>query len=152
MPNLRVLSGDSGEPKDTKFIFARVKTQIQNVSKELQKKNPDFSLQNITSGELGQFTNELNDEQVELLKGTIQNRDITGKAKKLLLKSPLNHKEIGVLLTRTLCCIEGYSKISTPKIDRMIGSAIKTGAHGAKMNGSGGGRCVFTTLPKIQKK
>jgi galactokinase len=140
--------GDSGEPKDTKFILARVKTQIQNVSKELQKKNPDFSLQNITSGELGRFTNELNDEQVELLKGTIQNRDITGKAKKLLLKSPLNHKEIGLLLTEHHAILRDILKISTPKIDRMISSAIKAGAYGAKINGSGGGGCMFAYAPE----
>jgi galactokinase len=140
--------GDSGEPKDTKFILARVKNQIQNVSKELQKKYPEFSLQNITSGELDRFTGDLNEEQVELLKGTIENRDITRKAKKLLLKFPLNHEEIGLLLSEHHKILRDILKISTPKIDRMIEAAIKAGALGAKINGSGGGGCMFAYAPE----
>jgi galactokinase len=140
--------GDSGEPKDTKFILARVKNQIQNVSKELQKKYPEFSLQNIKINEIDRFIKELNVEQIELLKGTIKNRDITNKAKKLLLKSPLNHKEMGFLLTEHHSILGDILKISTPKIDRMIDSAIKAGAYGAKINGSGGGGCMFAYAPE----
>jgi galactokinase len=140
--------GDSGEPKDTKFILSRVKNQIQNVSRELQKKYPEFSLQNITAAELGRFTKDLNEEQVELLKGTIKNRDITRKAKQLLLKFPLNHREIGKLLSEHHQILRDILEISTPKIDRMIGAAIKAGAFGAKINGSGGGGCMFAYAPE----
>ncbi|MHB9004552.1 MAG: mevalonate kinase family protein [Coriobacteriia bacterium] len=140
--------GDSQEPKDTKFILARVKNQIQNVSKELQKKYPDFSLQNIDVNEIGRFTKDLNKEQIELLEGTIKNRDITRKAKKLLLKSPIDHKEIGLMLTEHQAILRDVLKISTPKIDRMIDSALKAGAYGAKINGSGGGGCMFAYAPQ----
>jgi galactokinase len=140
--------GDSGEPKDTKFILARVKNQIQKVSKELQKKYPDFSLQAIKADELERFTKDLNEEQVGLLKGTIENRDITRKAKKLLLKSPLNHQEIGSLLSEHHKILRDILKISTPKIDRMINAAIEAGAYGAKINGSGGGGCMFAYAPE----
>ena len=39
-------------------------------------------------------------------------------------------------------------KISTPKIDRMIDVALTAGALGAKINGSGGGGCMFAYAPE----
>ena len=140
--------GDSGEPKDTKFILARVKTQIQNVTKELKKKYPEFSLQNIKLDELGRFTKDLNDEQKELLAGTIKNRDITRVAKALLLKPSIDHKAMGALLTDHHAILRDILMISTPKIDRMISAAIDAGAYGAKINGSGGGGCMFAYAPE----
>jgi galactokinase len=38
--------------------------------------------------------------------------------------------------------------ISTPKIDRMIDAAFKAGAYGGKINGSGGGGCMFAYAPE----
>lgn len=140
--------GDSQEPKDTKFILARVKNQIQSVSRELKNKYPEFSLQNIEINEIDRFTKDLNKEQIELLEGTIKNRDITMKAKKILLKSPVNHKEIGLMLTEHQKILRDILKISTPKIDRMIEAALKAGAYGAKINGSGGGGCMFAYAPE----
>ena len=140
--------GDSGEPKDTKYILARVKNQIQDVSKELQKKHSEFSLQTIKADDLDHYAQELNHEQLLLLKGTIKNREITWRAKNLLTKSSLDRKEIGKLLTEHQNVLRDILKISTPKIDRMIDSAIKAGAYGAKINGSGGGGCMFAYAPQ----
>jgi galactokinase len=39
-------------------------------------------------------------------------------------------------------------KISTPKIDRMIEAALRAGAYGGKINGSGGGGCMFVYAPE----
>ncbi len=38
--------------------------------------------------------------------------------------------------------------ISTPKIDRMIEAANNAGAYGGKINGSGGGGCMFAYAPE----
>jgi len=37
--------------------------------------------------------------------------------------------------------------ISTPKIDRMLRAALQNGALGGKINGSGGGGCMFAYAP-----
>jgi galactokinase len=39
-------------------------------------------------------------------------------------------------------------KISTPKIDRMLDAAMRAGAYGGKINGSGGGGCMFVYAPE----
>ncbi len=38
--------------------------------------------------------------------------------------------------------------ISTPKIERMMKAALKAGAYGGKINGSGGGGCMFVYAPE----
>jgi galactokinase len=43
-------------------------------------------------------------------------------------------------------------QISTPKIERMIRAALDAGAFGAKINGSGGGGCMFAYAPDDPEK
>ena len=43
-------------------------------------------------------------------------------------------------------------KISTPKLDRLIERAIAAGADGGKLNGSGGGGCMFVAADKYPEK
>ncbi|HED05539.1 MAG TPA: hypothetical protein ENI61_02505 [Ignavibacteria bacterium] len=98
------------------------------------------------------YTAYLNSDQIQLLKGTIRNREITKRAKKILLTTPLDHEAIGNLLTEHHIVLRNVLKISTLKIDRMIKSALKAGAYGAKINGSGGGGCMFAYAPGNTQK
>ena len=144
--------GDSGEPKDTKYILSRVKQQIQKVVAELQKKYSDFSLQTVNKNDIARYTKDLTEEQIELLNGTVRNREITKKAKQILLDNPVDHQAIGKLLTQHHAVLRDILKISTPKIDRMIEASLKAGAYGAKINGSGGGGCMFAYAPVNPEK
>ncbi len=150
--------GDSGEPKDTRSILSRVKDQVQDVVKDLQKKYPDFSLQTVTETDLENYLVDLNNEQIQLLAGTIQNRDITKKAKELLTTNPIlinrgrDHKTIGQLLTEHQRVLKNILEISTLKIDKMIEASLEAGAYGAKINGSGGGGCMFAYAPENTEK
>jgi galactokinase len=38
-------------------------------------------------------------------------------------------------------------KVSTPKIESMLDAALDAGALGGKINGSGGGGCMFAYAP-----
>jgi galactokinase len=144
--------GDSMEPKDTTTILARVKNQVLDVSNNLSKKYNEFSLQTIKLDELKQYKNELTDEQYDLLNGTIRNRDITYEALKTLSANDLDHKLIGKLLNEHQDNLRDIQKISTPKIDRMLKAAMDMGAYGGKINGSGGGGCMFVYAPEDPEK
>ncbi|HSP07674.1 MAG TPA: GHMP kinase, partial [Acidobacteriota bacterium] len=82
-----------------------------------------------------------------LLAGTVANHEITCEARRLLQTSPLDHRRFGELLTRHQAILRDVQKVSTPKIDRMIDAALAAGACGAKINGSGGGGCMFAYAP-----
>jgi galactokinase len=140
--------GDSGEPKDTKHILSRVKGQVVAVAKALQEKHQNFSLHTTTVNALEPYKSEITAGQYELLTGTIRNRDITRDARALLKRSPLDHRKLGALLSEHQNYLRDVQKISTPKIDRMIDAAMMAGAYGGKINGSGGGGCMFAYAPE----
>jgi len=140
--------GDSKEPKDTKAILARVKGGVLNIINELKKKYSDFSIHKIKLDEIEDYKKKLSDEQYELLGGTLMNRDITSKAKTIFETAPFNDKLIGELLNQHQNILRDVLKISTKKIDKMIDAALDAGAYGAKINGSGGGGCMFAYAPE----
>lgn len=144
--------GNSQEPKDTKYILARVKKGVINIVNDLKKKNLEFSLQNIRLEELDRYTDDLNEDQLDLLRGTIRNRDITFEARQVLISDPLNHQRIGRLMNEHQNVLRDTLQISTPKIDKMIDAALNAGAFGAKINGSGGGGCMFAYAPENTEK
>jgi len=151
--NLRsFVLGDSGEPKNTKYVLAQVKNQVINIANLLVDKYPGFSLQTATVEKIKKYSSDLTDKQLELLEGTIRNHQITRKAKNILKKEPLDHRKIGKLLNEHQRILRDILRISTPKIDKMIDVALEAGAYGAKINGSGGGGCMFAYAPENPEK
>ncbi len=144
--------GDSGEPKDTKNILARVKNQVLAIVKRLSEKYNEFSLFTLDSKQLERFKQEVSAEQYQLLSGTIRNRAITGEARKLFHHHSLDHKLLGNLLIEHQNVLRDVLKISTKKIDRMLDAAMNAGAYGGKINGSGGGGCMFAYAPEHPEK
>lgn len=140
--------GDSGEPKDTVSILSRVKDQVIMIAKQLSVTHKGFSL--ITAGpeDVEQYEKNLNTEQSLLLRGTVQNHRITKEALTVLKASDLDHRRIGSMLNDHQSILRDALRISTPKIDRMIDAACSAGAYGGKINGSGGGGCMFVYAPE----
>lgn len=139
--------GNSGEPKDTKNILARVKDGVLETVSKLQKKYCDFTLRTVPFNSLNTFEKDLSDEENELLLGTISNRIIAENAYQVLKDFKNDHSKLGSLLNQHQKVLRDNLKISTPKIDRMIDEALNAGALGAKINGSGGGGCMFAYAP-----
>jgi galactokinase len=90
----------------------------------------------------------LSRDEAELLHATLRNRDITSEARLVLKGAELDHRKVGTLLTEHQGILRDVLEISTPKIDRMIDAAIQAGAYGGKINGSGGGGCMFVYAPE----
>lgn len=143
---------NSEEPKDTKAILARVKTGVLQIVDKLQKKYPDFSLQSDSINSLQEFEQDLTEEELILLKGTFSNKIITQEALNIFKKSKFDNLEFGNLLNKHQNVLRNSLKISTPKIDLMIDRALDAGALGGKINGSGGGGCMFAYAPDNPEK
>jgi galactokinase len=140
--------GDSQEPKDTKGILSRVKGQLLNLIQSLAARYPDFSLYHTPLEKLDHYTRDLNAEQRQLLWATLRNRDITQEALSILRAPIFDDLLFGELLNEHQMLLRDIHKISTPKIDRMIHAALRAGAYGGKITGSGGGGCMFVYTPK----
>jgi len=140
--------GDSHQPKDTKYVLANVKNKLLEIVDILSAKNPKFSLQSITVEELEGYRGALTERQMKLLEGTIRNRNLSFEAKSVLERYPLDDRAIGDLLNKQQDILREVLHISTSTIDRMIDKALNAGAFGAKINGSGGGGCMFAYAPE----
>lgn len=145
--------GDSQEPKDTIGILQRVKFGMLEIIKNLKTINPAFSLEESASTDAAEFKDFLSKDEYILLKGNLSNRDILRDALSLLRSSDgsadaFDHARFGQLLTDHQANLRDAQRISTPKINRMIDAALTAGALGGKINGSGGGGCMFVYAPE----
>ncbi len=144
--------GDSQQAKDTKGILTRVKFGVLEAIQKIQKLEPHFNLKTATLISIEKFKKLLTADQFEVLKGAILNRDLTREALKLMQTRSMDEKAFGQLLNEHQEILAKLLKISTPKIDRMLAEAIKAGALGGKINGSGGGGCMFVYAPENTEK
>ncbi len=140
--------GDSREAKDTKGILRRVKNGMLAI---LNNHSPALSLEKLPHLKIEAVTplkSQLTSEAFGLLEGFLKNRDITRRALHVLTQPVLDHRKFGALLNEHQAILREVLKISTPKIDRMLEAALKAGAYGGKINGSGGGGCMFAYAPE----
>jgi galactokinase len=139
--------GDSMEPKDTKGILARVKDRVVEISRRLAAEHARCSLPTVDRRQLPELAGKLSGDDFRVFDGAVHNRDITREARKLLAAAPLDEQRFGSLLLEHQKVLREELGISTPKIDRMLDAALAAGALGGKINGSGGGGCMFAYAP-----
>ena len=139
-----VVLGDSREPKDTFGILSRCKNTRLEILKKIKSLNVGFSLQ---SCDFNLDLSVLAEDEKTLFNCTLENRNLLREAKLELNKKELDHERIGFLLNRHHSILRDHLNISTPKIEAMIDSANEAGAVGCKINGSGGGGCMFAYAP-----
>jgi galactokinase len=140
--------GDSGEPKDTVRILANVKNRILAIAERVEAADASFSLQTLSREDVDTVLRNGDQAERRLLDATILNRDITHEARQILKAPSLDHTKIGRLINDHQAALRDVLGISTPKIDRMIEAGLKAGALGGKINGSGGGGCMFVYAPE----
>jgi galactokinase len=142
--------GDSQEPKDTRAILSRVKAGVLHLLEQLREQVGDHFLE--TQAGTGAWSMKLSGVERRLLEGTFRNRDLTSEARALLRSTHLDHRRLGKLLDEHHAVLRDDLGISTPKIDRMLAAARRAGAYGGKINGSGGGGCMFAYAPEDPQK
>ncbi|MFQ5674521.1 MAG: galactokinase family protein [bacterium] len=135
--------GDSRQSKDTQSVLKRVKKRVREVLEILEERRPGFLLREASVDSIQPLAGDLSPAQFDLLQGTVRNHEITIEAKECLTDSAPDHKRIGGLLNEQQGILRDVLGISTPRIDKMIEAALGAGAYGAKINGSGGGGCMF---------
>ena len=135
--------GDSREPKDTKGILSRVKNGALDGLDIVGK-----DIHSITKDDAETLEKKSAANQAKILRAQIINRQITTVARALMQTKPFDHAQFGHLLSKHHEQLRDGLGISTPKIERMLDAAKNAGALGGKINGSGGGGCMFAYTPK----
>lgn len=141
--------GDSGEPKDTQGILSSIRGALEGVDRALRGEGS--SLRELRLDEIGELTDGRR-ELRELLAGTLETRELTGEALEVLGAERFDPRELGRLLNEHQAILGRRLKVSTEKIDRMLRAAMEAGALGGKLNGSGGGGCMFAYAPEDPRR
>lgn len=140
--------GDSLEPKDKMSILRNVREVAQEAVQMLRALLPAFDLRKTSLEEAQPALPQLSPRHAEVLRANLIDRDLLRAALQLLQREPLDHARLGGLLNLHHEQLSLHKKVSTPKIERMLEGAMKAGALGGKINGSGGGGCMFAYAPQ----
>ncbi|MDO5968974.1 galactokinase family protein [Flavivirga aquimarina] len=137
-----LISGVSGVPKETVGLLAEVKGNTLKAVDIVTKTFKDFNLNKAEIEDLDKYSNCLPTEYVPYFNAAIKNHYYTKKALIEFNKETLNLKRIGELMNGHHTVLRDLLKITVPRIDDMIEAALKAGAYGAKIVGSGGGGSI----------
>jgi galactokinase len=138
---------DSLIRKNTTGTLGFIKSHVLRGVEQVRDTLPEFDLQSSLGEREQAAIAALPEVEQRLVSGTLMTRDITAEGENLFRGSEFDHGRFGYLLNRQQDVVRDYLRISVPKIDQMIETALKAGAQGAKINGSGQGGCIFAYAP-----
>jgi galactokinase len=138
--------GDSLEKKETLGVLSGSKDDVLEGLRALSRWHPGFDLHLTPATEVSELIDRLPSQIAKKIRANLVNRDLMVEAVDML-RSGVDHRRLGDLLTRHHEQLRDGIGVSTPKIDRMLHAALSGGALGGKINGSGGGGCMFVYAP-----
>ncbi len=138
---------DSMQPKETKRILSRAKGGQLEALKRLRQIYPAFDLRKTSYEEIKELLAKLPIELRPFAEAAIRNRELTLRGRELLKNDCFDSYELGKLLLEHHGILRDFLEVSTPTIEKMMEEALKAGALGGKVNGSGGGGTVFFYAP-----
>lgn len=137
-----LITGVSGVPKETIGLIGELKGNALFAIDIIKQNFKDFDLNKTEIQDLVKYRNYLPDRLIPYFEAAIKNYHYTKEALKEFQKPVLDLKKIGGLMNEHHAVLRDLLKITVPKIDDMINAALKAGAYGAKIVGSGGGGSI----------
>jgi galactokinase len=145
-----IVVGNSREPKATLETLARNRRDVTEGAAKLRDRFAAFDLATSPLAEVDHRIRALPPDPGRRLRANMVNRNITLEAREAIVQG--DQLRVGHLLTLHHAQLRDGLDLSTEKIERMIDSSLNAGALGAKVNGSGGGGCMFAYAPGREKE
>ncbi|MGB0375562.1 MAG: mevalonate kinase family protein [Flavobacteriaceae bacterium] len=139
---------DSGIPKETLEILTRSKTYALEAIARVQKQDPSFAIEQATERDFKQWSSLMTPEILPYWEAGIYNHLITQKALKALQEPLLDLPHIGKLMAAHQKFLSQNIQNTPQPIQKQMTLAMKMGAWGAKIVGSGGGGCYVIIAPE----
>lgn len=137
-----LISGVSGIPKETVGLLTEVKGNTLKAIEIVTETFKGFNLNKAEVEDLDTYSDCLPSKYIPYFNAAIKNHYYTKKALIEFKKPNLDLKRIGNLMNGHHAVLRDLLKITVPRIDDMIEGALKAGAYGAKIVGSGGGGSI----------
>jgi galactokinase len=143
---------NSLQKKDTTGTLGFIKSRVLDGAAIVARSIPGFTLKSPLTPDVRAEIDKLPPDNRRLLLGTLTTRDLTTEGAALFQAKPFDPEKFGRMLTAQHAVLRDLLRISTEKIEGMIAAALDAGAFGAKINGSGGGGCMFAYAPRDPEK
>ena len=137
-----LVTGVSGVPKETIGLIGELKNNALLSIDIVKQNDKTFDLNTAEMEDLKKYTNFLPDRLIPYFEAAVKNHHYTKLALKEFQKEVLDLKKIGELMNGHHAVLKDLLKITVPRIDAMIDAALRAGAYGAKIVGSGGGGSI----------
>jgi galactokinase len=137
-----LITGVSGVPKETIGLIGELKGNALTAIDIVKQNFPSFELNASEIKDINRYKNCLPDRLIPYFEAALKNFHYTKEALKEFEKPVLDLKKIGLLMNDHHAVLRDLLKITVPRIDDMIHAALKAGAYGAKIVGSGGGGSI----------
>lgn len=141
--------GHSLQPKATIETLGRNRRDVTEGIALLRERLPSFDLATTSLEEAEPHLRRLPPGPARRLRANLVNRDLTFLARDALRAQ--DSERLGWLLTAHHAQLRDGLDLSTEKIERMMDAALAAGARGGKIDGSGGGGCMFAYAPGCEE-
>jgi galactokinase len=140
--------GHSQQPKATIETLRSRRADVAEGVRQIQQGLPGFSLRETPLDEAEPHLASLEPLLARRVRANLVNRELTRTAEAAMEAGDLS--ELGPLLYAHHEQLRDGLDLSTDKIERMLDASMEAGALGGKVNGSGGGGCMFAYAPGRQ--
>ena len=134
---------DSLSRKDTIGVLSRAKTPVIEALKKLESKGINSIKDFVIDEQNIRHLDMLDENERTKVNASIDNYRILKEGESMLKGDSFSPEEFGKLLKSHHANLRDGLDISTPVIEKILDIAYQNGALGGKINGSGGGGCVY---------
>lgn len=142
-----IVLADSLQPKATVEVLAATRREVTEGVQLVKETMPHFDLHTTTLEEAEEALKRIPKRNARRVRANLINRDLTRRAYQILQTDGWQAQTLGDLLLAHHAQLRDGLDVSTEKIERMLDAALRAGALGGKVNGSGGGGCLFAYAP-----
>jgi galactokinase len=139
--------GNSLEPKTTTAVLGEARKQAETAFAWVAEHAPDLDPRTSPRAAFASLLPQMPPVLRRKLEANLINRDLCRQGRAMLLDGPADPPELGRMLLEHHTQLSEGIGVSTPKLDRMVQAAVDAGALGGKLNGSGGGGCMYAYAP-----
>lgn len=138
---------ESGIGKSTLGTLGRLQEATWNAIKRVQEGDPEFILKEASVSDINKYYPFISEDERPYFYAALRNHEITQSALNEFQKPSPDIESLGKLMYAHHEILRDYLGVSIPVIDSMIDAAMRAGAYGAKIVGSGGGGCICALCP-----
>jgi galactokinase len=145
--------GDSGEKKtDTVGDLRYIRTTVEREYQAIAERIDSFDRRKTPANMVYELSKRKPSKERRMAEATLHNRDLTCRALELLNEEISDSSDLGEMIQEHHEILRDDFHRSTPKIERLIEAALKAGAIGCKINGSGGGGSMMAYASGLERK